>query len=328
MLPERIMKLREIHQLAIKLAIEADIRGKKEVERQLKKSQEEFRELSKEKKKKFDLDRLTNLYLDSTILYGDPDRQVKTIIAGIDVTTADLLLADRLNERFHMGIDVVVSHHPEGKALAKLSTVMELQEDIYYRYGIPINVMNKFMDARSAEIHRAVHPLNHNQSVDAARLLDMPFVCLHTTSDNLVQRYIENFVKKYEKKLVTLGEWIDVLSTIPEYEKAIPIGSGPVLFVGSKKNKAGKVAVTEMTGGTSGAKETYEKLANAGVGTIISMHMREDYRKEAEKNSLNVIICGHIPSDSIGMNLFLDHLEAKVIKIIPFSGLIRVRRKI
>ena len=57
------------------------------------------------------------------------------------------------------------------------------------------------------------------------------------------------------------------------------------------------------------------------------MHMKEESREEAIKNHINVIVAGHISSDSLGMNLFLDKLAAKNIKIIPCSGLTRVRRK-
>ena len=70
----------------------------------------------------------------------------------------------------------------------------------------------------------------------------------------------------------------------------------------------------------------YEKMAQAGIGTIIGMHMSERNKKEAEANNINVVIAGHISSDSLGMNLFLDELEKQGIEVIPCSGLIRVKR--
>ena len=101
---------------------------------------------------------------------------------------------------------------------------------------------------------------------------------------------------------------------------------GPALIVGHPENSCGKAAVIEFAGGTSYAKEMYEKLSHAGIGTIISMHMSEENRQEAEKHHLNVIIAGHMASDSLGMNLFLDEIEKRKIEIIPCSGLIRVKR--
>ena len=84
--------------------------------------------------------------------------------------------------------------------------------------------------------------------------------------------------------------------------------------------------MTEFTGGTSGSKDIYEKMAQYGIGTIVGMHMGEEHRKEAEKYHINVIIAGHMSSDSLGMNLLLDEIEKQGIEIIPISGLIRIKR--
>jgi hypothetical protein len=40
-----------------------------------------------------------------------------------------------------------------------------------------------------------------------------------------------------------------------------------------------------------------------------------------------VVIAGHIASDSLGLNLFLDNVEARGVKIEAFSGFTRVARK-
>jgi len=54
--------------------------------------------------------------------------------------------------------------------------------------------------------------------------------------------------------------------------------------------------------------------------------MHEEHRKEAEKHHINVVIAGHMASDSLGMNILLDELEKSGVEIIPTSGLIRVKR--
>jgi phage terminase large subunit-like protein len=68
------------------------------------------------------------------------------------------------------------------------------------------------------------------------------------------------------------------------------------------------------------------ELSKAGVGTLVEMHVSEDTLEELRKLHINVIDMGHIAADSLGMNLFLDELEKRGIKVIPCSGLIRVRR--
>ncbi len=67
-------------------------------------------------------------------------------------------------------------------------------------------------------------------------------------------------------------------------------------------------------------------MAIAGIGTVVGMHLSEEGKKEAEAANINVVIAGHISSDSLGMNLFLDQLQKQGIEIISCSGLIRVSR--
>jgi putative NIF3 family GTP cyclohydrolase 1 type 2 len=56
------------------------------------------------------------------------------------------------------------------------------------------------------------------------------------------------------------------------------------------------------------------------------MHMPEKHRIAARENNINVIIAGHMASDSLGMNQLLDEIEQKGVEVIPCSGLIRVKR--
>ena len=81
-----------------------------------------------------------------------------------------------------------------------------------------------------------------------------------------------------------------------------------------------------MTGGTNPSDEVYKQLSRYGVSTIVGMHMKDTGREQADKFYMNVVIAGHIASDSLGMNLFLDELERQGIEIVPCSGLIRVSR--
>ena len=68
------------------------------------------------------------------------------------------------------------------------------------------------------------------------------------------------------------------------------------------------------------------ELANAGVGTLIEMHIPEDSVQELRKAHINAIDVGHMAADSIGANIFLDELEKHGIEVIPVSGLIRIKR--
>ena len=56
------------------------------------------------------------------------------------------------------------------------------------------------------------------------------------------------------------------------------------------------------------------------------MHMGDKLKAEAEKQHINVVIAGHIASDNIGVNLFLDRLEKQGVKAQGFSGFQRFSR--
>jgi putative NIF3 family GTP cyclohydrolase 1 type 2 len=306
------------------MGIESDLRGKDFVLKQLAKTKEKYQKLPKEKKEEFDKEKLNNPYSDTGILAGDKDKKVKRILAGIDIDTSELLLAKYLSDHSGKKIDLVMSHHPSGSALADLSDVMHLQADILEQYGVPINVAEAVTRPRISEVARGVSPINHNQTIDAAKLLNLAFMCVHTPCDNLAANYLDKEIKK--EKPETISDVIKFLKKIPEYKEATKMKAGPKIFVGQPEARTGKIVLTEITGGTSGAKEIYQHMSHAGIGTIIGMHMREEHRQEAEKAHVNVVIAGHMSSDSIGVNLFLDELEKKGIDIISCSGLIRVKR--
>ena len=314
------MKIRDIYNLGIQIGIEADFRSKEKIESLLQRRKKKFDKLSESDKKEFDKDSLENPYSDSRILNITEDKEIKKILIGVDVDPSEILLAKELGN-----IDLIISHHPLGRALANLADVMELQCDILNQYGVPINIAEALMKKRISEVARGVNAANHQRTVDAARILGFNLMCLHTPCDNLSARFLKNEIEKLDEHS-RIEDLMNLMKKIPEYDKAIELGIGPKIFVGNKENRCGKIAVTEITGGTEGSPELYEKMAIAGIGTIIGMHMSEEHKKKAEESHINVVIPGHISSDSLGINLFLDELEKQGIEIIVCSGITRYSR--
>jgi len=66
-----------------------------------------------------------------------------------------------------------------------------------------------------------------------------------------------------------------------------------------------------MTGGTGGSEDIFEQFANSGVSTLVGMHIGEKHLEKAKKANLNVVIAGHIASDTLGLNLLFDEIEKK-----------------
>ncbi|OGF21622.1 NGG1p interacting factor NIF3 [Candidatus Falkowbacteria bacterium RIFOXYB2_FULL_38_15] len=312
------MNVKQIFDLAIEMGINADLRGKEAVEKMLKRKKEQYKKLNEEQKNEFDEEAISNPYLDSRIHF-DSGKPVKKILTGIDMEGDEVLLADKLKD-----IDLILAHHPRGKALANLADVMHLQAEVYAQYGVPINIAEAVQKERIEEVARGVNPINHYRPINVAEILGISYVNVHTPADNLVANFLRKKIEEAKPEYVS--EILKLLKEVPEYKEAIKQGAGPTLFAGNPDNRCGKVAITEITGGTEPSKKIYEKIAQAGVGTIVCMHLSEEHKKEAEAAHINAIIAGHISSDSLGMNFFLDELEKNGIEIVPCSGLIRVKR--
>lgn len=319
------LTLQQIYDLIIKMGRDHDPRPAKEINTLLKEKKKAFDKMDATKKKYFDKDCLVNPYADSRILNGAMGTKVKTIFTSIDAEVQEVLLVNELNKQGKK-IDLIFTHHPEGRALLDLTKVMPVQEGVMGALGVPINVIEKLMDVRVKKIDRSLHSDNFGRVADAARLLGLPFMNCHTPADNCVHDYLEKFVAKKLSKMRYLKDLTETLLEIPEFAEAEKYGVGPSVFAGSPQSKLGKVAVTGMTGGTSGNEDIYESLSQAGVSTILAMHMSETHREKAEKHHLNIIVTGHISSDSLGMNLILDQLEKKGVKVVVGGGLIRVKR--
>ncbi|MEI6587496.1 MAG: NGG1p interacting factor NIF3 [Candidatus Moraniibacteriota bacterium] len=313
-----MMTIQEIYNLAIELGIKNDFRTKKEIEAYLERKKDEYAKLSKDEQRYFDKERLTNPYADSRIHNDNGTKKIKKVLAGIDISVGGLILAREL------GVDLVINHHPVGLALSGLDAVMDLQIEVMEKIGVPVNIAEKMIHKRISEVTRGINPINHYVTVDAAKLLKVNLINVHTPADNLVAQFITKLIENDQPRYV--GEILEVLERVPEYQEAKRQGAGPILFSGDKKNRAGRIVASEITGGTEGSKEIYQAMANAGVGTIIGMHQSEEHRKAAEDAHINVVIAGHISSDSIGMNLFLDELEKKDVEVVSFAGLIRYSR--
>jgi hypothetical protein len=318
------MKLRDIYRKAIEIGMDNDPRGRDIVLKDLEERKKSFDELKPDEKDFFDMQSLQNPYADSRILYGTGDEEIRSTLIGIDIEVGEILLADSLRLKGRQ-VDLLLSHHPEGRAYANLYAVMHMQSDILNRFGVPINIAEGLMDGRIKEVERRLLPVNHSRAVDAAMLLGIPFLCLHTPADNMVASYLQRLFD--EKKPYLVDDVITILKGIPEYREAGLSSVGPKIFLGSKNRQAGKIFV-DMTGGTEGAKEIFASLTTSGVSTIVAMHLSEDHRKEAEKNHLNVIIAGHISSDNLGLNLLLDEItRGDSFEILQCSGFKRFSRR-
>ncbi|MFH0876609.1 MAG: NGG1p interacting factor NIF3 [Candidatus Omnitrophota bacterium] len=318
------MTLQQLYEFIIQEGIKSDPRLRCLIDQTLEERKRYFKSLAVSQKEYFDQECLRNPYDDTRILTGEPKTPVKNILVGIDIDTSELLLADWLKKTKKEKIDLVVSHHPQGKAYAHFYEVMDMQSDIFNALGVPISVAERLVEERKFEVSRKIHSANHDRAVDSARLLGLSFLCVHTPADNHASSYLQGLLKR--KNPSRLCDILDLLNTVEEFKTASRLGVDPRIVSGKPSQRAGKIFV-DMTGGTEGPKEIAEDLSRAGVSTILGMHASEDHLKKFREKKIHVVIAGHIAADSLGMNLLLDKIQRSAkINILTCSGFKRVKR--
>lgn len=317
------MKLETFYRRAVAAGMERDPRGGDELRRLLGEEADRSAKLEKDEAEAYDRDRLFNPYADTRILFGDPATEIRKVAVGIDMEVGEILLAHTLNRDRGEGIDLVVAHHPEGLALAQLHEVMKLQSDLLAAYGVNVSVAEQLMDKRIGEIERRLLPVNHDRAVDAARLLGLPMMCVHTPADNCVSSHLTALFER--DKPARLKGLVELLRKIPEYRRAARRMAAPKIVSGSDNARCGRIFV-DMTGGTEGSKNIYASHAASGVSTIVGMHLSEEALENAKQAHLNVVIAGHVSSDTLGLNLLFDELEKEErLEFVGVSGFERIR---
>jgi hypothetical protein len=177
------MKLGEIYRKIVEMGIQADPRGKKKVTQILEKSTKTLEKLEGRKKEFADRDVTWNPYTDCRLLYGEENHEVNSLLCGIDIGTGEIVLADRLTQKGEQ-VDLVLAHHPHGIGSSNLDYVMRIQPEQWAAAGVPIAQAESAIAERIREVHDLTKPRNHTQTIDAARLLDIPFMCSHTGKES------------------------------------------------------------------------------------------------------------------------------------------------
>jgi putative NIF3 family GTP cyclohydrolase 1 type 2 len=243
-------------------------------------------------------------------------KEIKKVLMGVDMDTAELILAQQL------GYDCVVSHHPRNTnvdMLELLTTHIQRLEKL----GVPRNKSQKLLEDRKTELNYRQHVSNSRRSESAAKLLNMPFMCIHTPADIISEVIVQEFLNtKFASKPETkVQEIVEALEEIGEYGSS---ARKPVIRVGSKESYAGRIYVL-MSGLTGPGPKIIKEYFEAGVGTLVLMHIPESDAKEVKEQGIgNVVVAGHMSSDSLGLNKIAKEWAKKGIETTMMSGIVPI----
>ncbi len=248
-----------------------------------------------------------------------PDADLSTVFVGIDIGVAELLMVERLKN-----IDGVLSHHPLCSAAYMMPQVARIQQKNWEMSGVDNKVAKKLADKVIREAQIEAGAQNHLRVRDAARFLKIPLLSIHTPVDNLVQDFFLRFLKGKSRLLPV--DVIAGIKEIPECRMSAMDGVKPHIVGSPGTAKPLGAYLVDMTGGLDPPSEIFSYLKKAGIDTIVGMHYSIDNIKAIEDCGLTAIICGHMASDSIGLNLLCDRLQGSGLHIESGAGFYRVQR--
>ena len=250
---------------------------------------------------------------DCAIYY--PGTRINHILMGIDVGAAELFMARQL------GYSAVIAHHPAGYA-GPYWEVYRWHVRQMVGAGVPVDVAEAAVAARVTALEAAAQRENYDHVASVARLLEMPFLNIHSPLDEvgrtIMQRALDE--RLATRPSATIADLRDALLALPEFaaartEMQVPLGRWDA--------PAGRTMVSHGAY-TNGGYHVARAYLTHGVDTVCCIHFPlEDAQRLAQEGVRgNILVMGHIAGDSVGINPYVARLRAGGLEVATFSGII------
>ena len=246
-----------------------------------------------------------------------PSKDVKRALFGIDADVGVLLAA---KER---GYDLVIAHHPVGgRASLGILKVYKRHATNLERAGVPRNAASMAVRAMQDEHAPRIHAANYDHVPSLARLLGVPLMSIHNPCDEIGRRVMDEALRKAMKAASTVREAIESLNRLPEFSKA---ETDIALRIGKPGNRVGRWVVLHGAG-TNGGYHMARCAFDNGIDTVVYIHIDPGHlarlRAEFAAKGKNLIVTGHVASDSIGINVLVRALRERGLEVTCVSGIV------
>ncbi len=254
-----------------------------------------------------------NIPGDCAIYY--PGTRISHVLLGIDVGTSELFMARQL------GYHAVIAHHPAGYA-GPFWEVYRLHVGQMVAAGVPREVAEEAVAGRIAGFEAAAQRENYDHVASVARLLETPFLNIHSPLDEVGRRIMQATVDEAlaANPAASVADLRDALLRLPEFAAA---RTQMQVALGTWDAPAGRTVVSHGAY-TNGGYHVARAYLTHGVDTICCIHfpLEDAQRLAAEGVRGNILVMGHIAGDSVGINPYVARLRAEGLEVTTFSGII------
>jgi hypothetical protein len=250
---------------------------------------------------------------DSAIYY--PGARISHVLMGIDVGTAELLMARQL------GFHAVIAHHPAGYT----GPTWEV-----YRYhvrqmvaaGVPEEQAEAAVAGRVGDLQARAQMQNYDHTASVARMLEIPFLNIHAPLDELGRRIMQETIdaRLAQQPEATVRDVRDALLELPAYRAS---KTAMLTALGDWDAPAGRVAVSHGAY-TNGGYQVARAYFLSGVKTVCCIHFPPEDAKRLANEGIqgNLLVMGHIAGDSVGILPYVARLREEGLEVQTYSGII------
>lgn len=243
-----------------------------------------------------------------------PGKGIRRILVGIDLEGAELVLA---RER---GFDLVLAHHPAGgTAVLRMDEVFARHVGLMVRAGVPENVAQAAVEEKLYEDRITGQMRNYDRLPSLARMLGIAFMNIHTPLDEIGRARMAQAASELSPEATVADLVAHFRGRFGEFRNAL---TEIQCLVGGLRNRLGRVAVAHGAG-TNGGYPVAKAYFAHGVDTVVYIHcqpvaarrLAQEYGGKAK----NLVVTGHIASDSVGINPFLAALRAQGLEVVALG---------
>jgi len=237
---------------------------------------------------------------------------IKRVLVGIDLEGAELVVAKE------QGFDLALAHHPAGgTAVLYMDRVFARHVELMVRAGVPEAAAQAAVEDKLYEDRITGQIRNYDQLPALARLLGIAYMNIHTPLDEIGRRRMAEAAAELSPVQTVADLSAHFRERFGEFRHAL---TEIQCLVGHARNRLGRVAVAHGAG-TNGGYPVAKAYFDHDVDTVIYIHCQpaaaRRLSQEYGEKRKNLVVTGHIASDSLGINPFVQALRERGLEVVP-----------